>query len=333
MFSKKNKVGLIAVALMLVIIVSGCTIVESGNNVNQETNETAIIIEEQYGDLARDYVEKLSNDIGNRVAGTPKEVEAAKWIFDTFVSMGYEPEIQPFKFVDGDQEKNSQNVIALKEGESDTVIILGAHYDSVSEGKGADDNASGVAVLMEIANKLDKLKTPYTIKFAFFGAEENYLDGSFSYTANMTEEEISKTLVMVNLDSLIAGDISYAYGDDGDNGKYRDWILDKAKELDLEIVTQTENGIGIPYGTTGDWSDHAPFKEIGIPYVYLESTNWSIGELDGFTQVEGNYGVNGEIWHTSHDNLNYLDENFKGRTDMKLSTFSEVLTEFLQHKF
>ena len=56
------------------------------------------------------------------------------------------------------------DVIAVKEGVSEEMIIFGAHYGSGNEGKGADDNASGVAVMLEAARMLKDVKTPYTIK-------------------------------------------------------------------------------------------------------------------------------------------------------------------------
>lgn len=71
----------------------------------------------------------------------------------------------------------------------------------------------------------------------------------------------------------------------------------------------------------------APFVKVGIPYGYFEATNWEIGELDGYTQTE----KDGEIWHTEKDTISYIEENYPGRIDEHLNTFSQVLSNLLKH--
>ena len=84
----------------------------------------------------------------------------------------------------------SQNVIAVKEGkDTSKQIIVGAHYDSVLAGFGIDDNASGVAALLETAKYYSKNKAECNIVFVAFGAEETGCNGSAAYVKKMTEEE------------------------------------------------------------------------------------------------------------------------------------------------
>jgi hypothetical protein len=134
---------------------------------------------------------------------------------------------------------------------------------------------------------------------------------------------------MINLDSLIAGDIAYVYGDAGEAGVIRDWTLEYAKKHDLDLQTQAGANPQFPAGTTGDFSDHAPFKALGIPYTYFESTNWMLGEMDGYTQVSPEYGEDGKIWHTQYDNLEYIEANFPGRIQERLNLFVTVLQGIL----
>jgi hypothetical protein len=112
----------------------------------------------------------------------------------------------------------------------------------------------------------------------------------------------------------------------------RDWALNFAQEHDLALQTQLGENPEYPAGTTGDWSDHAPFKAAGIPYAYLEATNWTLGDKDGYTQVSTEYGENGEIWHTEYDTLEYINETFAGRMQERLQLFvivlEAILTEF-----
>ena len=281
------------------------------------------------GEIALAHVDSIANGIGPRPAGTEKEAATVQYLVQVFEKLRYPSQVQPFIATVKDLTIESANVIAVKHGMSVKEIIVGAHYDSVKVGQGADDNASGVAVILEVAERLRDVETPYTIRFILFGAEEAGLQGSKYYVSQMTDEQKRNTIAMINLDSLAAGDIAYIYGDQGQKGEIRDWALQFAADRDLALQTQTGENPQYPAGTTGDWSDHAPFKVAGIPYAYFESTNWTLGNRDGYTQVDLGYGENGEIWHTSHDTLEYIDETFPGRMQERLHLFVTVLEAIL----
>lgn len=306
--------------------------------------------ETDYGRLAFEHLHYLSETIGQRVADSvygsdvpsdDPELAARKYITDEFAEMGYAVYTQPFTFTSRGVKYESSNVIAEKKGASSDLVIVGAHYDSVSPepvtvaeavymyGKGADDNASGIAIMLEAAERLADIETPCSIRFIAFGAEEKGLKGSKYYVSQMTEEEIANTAAMINLDSCIAGDDMNVYGDAGEKGWVREKALDIAERLGLDLGTQQGLNPDYPAGTTGLWSDHAPFANAGIPYAYFEATNWTLGAMDGYTQVDYRYGINGEIWHTGYDNMDYIEATFPGRINERLSTFSQVLTNLL----
>lgn len=179
---------------------------------------------------------------------------------------------------------------------------------------------------MEAAERLKDIDTPYSIRFIAFGSEEVSLRGSNYYASNMSKEDISNTVGMINMDSLAVGDKMYVYGSAGDKGFIRDLALNIAKNKNLNIGTNPGHNPEYPAGTTGDWSDHAPFNRLGIPYGYLESTNWELGDKDGYTQTEKHGGV----WHTKNDNLEFIQREFPGRIEEHLSAFSSLLTELLK---
>jgi len=282
---------------------------------------------------ARDYLVALSETVGPRVPGSANEIEAAQYIETALRDAGYAPVMQPFTFsvaiTDVGVTLESANVVATKAGLSTREIIVGAHYDSVDASRGADDNASGVAVMLEAAARLKDVQTPYTIKFVAFGAEELDRQGSRYYAGEMTEADVENAVVMINLDSLIAGDLTYVYGDAGEKGVLRDWLLEMAQGEGLDLRTQTGENPVYAAGTTGDWSDHAPFQNRGIPYAYFEATDWGLGARDGWTQVDERLGDGGEIWHTKYDNLEYIDKTFPGRVDQHLELFVTVLFKAL----
>ena len=85
----------------------------------------------------------------------------------------------------------SQNVIAEKPGGPDAigVVVLGAHYDTVPDVPGANDNASGTAVLLTLAEQLQNQPLPFTVRFIAFGSEELGLRGSRHYLDSLSDQQ------------------------------------------------------------------------------------------------------------------------------------------------
>jgi Zn-dependent M28 family amino/carboxypeptidase len=273
------------------------------------------------GKAAFAQLKELSED--SRVAGTQGESEAREYIMSEFKDMGYSPALQRFTFKTKSKAFSSANVIAEKPGKSSKVVIVGAHYDSLDIGNGADDNASGVAVMLETAERLMNITTPYTIRFVAFGAEEVGFEGSKYYVSQMSYSDIQNTVAMINLDSLAVGDKMYVYG--GEAGWVRDQALTAADKKKVKLETNPGLNPEYPAGTTGLWSDHAAFAEKGIPFAYFEATNWELGDQDGYTQTV----QDGEVWHTEKDTLQYIEANYPGRIQEHLSGFTAVLVELM----
>ena len=104
----------------------------------------------------------------------------------------------------------SKNVIGLYKSSDNTegkCVIVGAHYDGVDT-PAANDNASGIAAIIEIARGLveQKVSLPYDIKFIAFGAEEIGLIGSNAYVNRMSYKEKQSIIAMLNLDMVGVGD-------------------------------------------------------------------------------------------------------------------------------
>lgn len=336
---KTSVFGLTASALLISGLLGGCTMTPSG-----QTGQLATVLR---GELAMGHVKYLSQTVGNRIQGTPKEAEARQYIYSQLKAIGYSPEIQPFdvtyKNAAGETKvRHSANVYALKKGQSDKEVVVVAHMDTVSKGTGADDNGSGVAVILEAAQALKNQNTPYSIRFLLVSAEESYKDaegfkgggskGSEYYVSQMSKAAIANTAFVVNLDSLLAGDEMFIYGSEGKAGYVRDAALNIAKMQGYTMKTSPaytgkDPSESFPAGSTGDWSDHAAFKAQGIPYAYFEATNWNIGDKDGYTQTEKLGGV----WHTDNDNIDILNKTFPGRAQQHLTAFSDVLIRLLQN--
>jgi Zn-dependent M28 family amino/carboxypeptidase len=280
----------------------------------------------KYGDVARALMRDFSN-IGPRPAGSQAEIQAAQYISQVFQAIGYAPESQAFTAEDNGKSITSANVVALKKGVSAQEIIVGAAYDSTDKGPGADQ-ASGVAVMLEVARMLTGQTTPYTIRFIAFGAEHTGLMGAYAYLNQMSQEEFENVVGMVDLDQLTAGNVAYAYGEEGSTSSVRDWAAEWAAGNGLAVQVVRNANLTDPKTGKGP-SAFSAFRDVGIPYVFFQSADWSLGAKNGQTQVEAKFGSNGVISGTGDDTLDYLDKNFPGRVDERLNMFVTILSTLL----
>lgn len=256
-------------------------------------------------------------------------MQTADYIQTVLRDIGYTVEQQPFTKIGwvGEDEIEtriaSANVLATKTGESEEMIVIGAHYDSVDTALGADDNASGVGVLLELAETFYDTPTRYTLRFVAFGAEEVGPLGSAAYVEQLSAIERENTIAMINLDSVMAGDRLYVYSGEGRETAVRDWALDWATHNGFNL--QTIQHVNLDDEDGYPTADYGAFQDAGIPFAYFEATNWTLGKRDGYTQVERSYGNNGAIIHTVYDRLDYLDEVFPGRVDERLNAVVSIV--------
>ncbi len=147
------------------------------------------------------HVHKLAQEIGDRsIFKYDKLEEAKEYIVKRFKSLGYPVEFQSYNV----NAKEVKNIIAIKKGKEkpDQTIIVGAHYDTCFN-PGADDNASGIAALLELASLFAKKENNRTIKFiAFVNEEPPFFKtkdmGSRVYTkaAKIKKENIKAALIL-----------------------------------------------------------------------------------------------------------------------------------------
>ena len=145
--------------------------------------------------------------------------------------------------------ERTRNVIAERPDAGKRVAMVGAHLDSVHEGPGINDNGSGVAVTLALA---ERLRGQRGLRFAFWGAEELGLYGSRRYVDSLTAKERDGIKGYVNLDMVGSPNpVRYVYG----AGRVRDELEKalRAHKLRFESIS------------IGESSDHAPFLGAGIP--------------------------------------------------------------------
>ena len=161
------------------------------------------------------------------------------------------------------------NVIAeTADGNDANVVMAGAHLDSVQEGAGINDNGTGSAALLEVAEQMSKVKPNNTVRFAWWGAEESGLLGSEYYVEQLTDEEIGDIALYLNFDMI--GSPNYMFGIyDGDNsgGTAAPGFIPPGSAQIEDVFEGFFDGRGLPSQDSefSGRSDYGPFIAVGIP--------------------------------------------------------------------
>ena len=207
-----------------------------------------------------EHIEKLADRIGVRQSGTAAEEEAARYIADSLRSWGYQVRVQR---VDVEGRTVTQNVIATRSKQADKAMLIGAHIDSKIPSPGANDNASGVAVMLELAYLLGDTDLPEPCVFVGFGAEEMVDKNSdhhhYGSRALASDEAFRAGIsCMTTLDMVGVGQTLYLETR-GSNTEWRDSMVKIAKL----------QGYPIQVGAGKPWSDHEAFEKFSIPTAYI----------------------------------------------------------------
>jgi len=289
----------------------------------------------EYGEHAATTLDTLINDYPGRYRGTANFAGAADWMAAQMGS-SYALSRQDFTWSNG--TRASQNVIASAAGTTDKYVVIGAHFDTYYGRptlQGLDDNGSGAAVLTEIARNLGGLELENGVQIVGFGAEEEGLRGSAAYVASLDATQRANMLGMINLDSLITGDKMYAHsGQNSANNTalaaWRDQTLRIADELNIALESNPGDNDDYPKGT-GCCSDGESFENLGVPILYIEATNWDIGDLDGYEQTTNPAIPGGATWHNpALDNEEVLTDAFGAeRIEQRLRDYSRLLSRLV----
>ncbi len=225
-----------------------------------------------------------SPELQGRNNGTEGGRRAAAYVAGQFRAAGLKTEFQDFD--------KGRNVIGVLEGESKEAVVVAAHHDGhgILQGKvqpGADDNATGVALVIELARELAKSRPKRTILFLSFDAEEDGLLGSREFVK-----------------AGLYPDVAAAFVFDLVGGRFFEWEAESLYALGSEsserlsaVVRSTKvDGLAVaPMGIfllepVPDFarSDYAAFRAKGVPFVFFSTgTPW--------------------YYHTEHDTPEVVD--------------------------
>lgn len=254
---KKFTAWALCIALILTLVQAPVQ-AAAPDNPSKHAFDNKIIKRIQVDNIYR-HIHHLSEVIGPRVAGTDAELQTVEYLAEEFERYGYDDvQVQPFTFAGG---TTSYNVIATKRShpnhDTGQIIVVGAHHDSVRNAPGANDDASGTGVLLEMARVLKNMPTDTEIRFIAFGAEERGLVGSRHYASTLTKDEVERTAAMFQMDmigSRDAGNLTM-FTVDGQKNTVTDLAASAGVRVSQKIP---------PFSMLGR-SDHVPFYELGIP--------------------------------------------------------------------
>jgi Zn-dependent M28 family amino/carboxypeptidase len=230
-----------------------------------------------------------SDDYQGRAAGSAGGAKARALIVERFAALGLKPIgtsfEHPFEFTPKPASTPARrepasplrgvNVVARCPGTEPGLpaIVVSAHYDhlGIRDGRiyhGADDNASGVAVLLELAAQCTAQPFRHDLVFAAFDAEEEGLQGAAAFLAAPTLPR-SRIELNVNLDMVARGDKGELYVS---GLQHNPALRPLLQPVAARAPIQVRFGHDIPGTGSEDWtmqSDHGPFHRAGIPFVYF----------------------------------------------------------------
>jgi aminopeptidase YwaD len=226
----------------------------------------------------------------NSIDGYPKLEQAAQYIEKEFLKAGLDVKEDCFQW----EGKSYKNIVAEKKGMTspNRVFILGAHYDTVSGSPGADDNTSGVAVLLEIARNIQSVSLEGTVRLIAFSLEENDYIGSTHYVESLKKGK-EEVIGMISLEMVgftgprqdyppyldpkyypNVGDFIAIIGNEKSQ-KLLEKVCQSFKthlpQLPLEFLLVPGNGEGMEEVRL---SDHSTFWDRGAPALMVTDTGF-----------------------------------------------------------
>ena len=248
--------------------------------------------------------------------------QASDYIKQQLLQMGWQPELQTY-VVDGNAY---HNVIVRLQGQSEDLVVVGAHYDSFGALPGADDNASGVAGLLELARLLQEKAPDQAIELVFYTLEEppHYAGqnmGSYVHARSLNQPvKLMISLEMIgyfndqpNSQGYPSGVMKWLYPDSGHFIAVVDQLFStQAQRLKKSINEHTSMeaySINAPAWIPGiDFSDHRNYWAIDVPAVMVTDT--------AFYRNQG--------YHTAQDTVDTL--NYEQMAEVVWGVYQHLLT-------
>jgi Zn-dependent M28 family amino/carboxypeptidase len=217
----------------------------------------------------------------------------------------------------------THNVIAqTKTGDTDDVVVVGGHLDSVRAGPGINDNGSGVAAILETALQMGNSPSiSHAVRFAFWSGEEEGLFGSLDYVRSLGEEGLKDVALYLNFDMLGSPNPCY-FTSDADQSMPPDFeaglqpIPEGSPGIERALVAALESNGVTPEDMAFDGrSDYDSFTRAGIPSGNMDT---GADELKSAQQVAEWSGQEGKAcdpnYHSPDDTIANVNRDALSKT-------------------
>jgi Zn-dependent M28 family amino/carboxypeptidase len=246
-------------------------------------------------DTAMETVLHLAGEIGPREATGPAYERASRWVGSRFEMLGYSVQRQQVDVPAGNSwgvpvgAGTSVNVIAWPPGftPEQPHLVIGAHLDTVPQAPGAEDNASGIGVMLAVAQAAAIGRTRLPVVFVAFGAEEprsltdpeQHHFGSRAYVQALSPRERDAVRGMVSLDRVGVG-VSVPVGTAYDTDPVQRQLLAAGRCAGVPVTPDRDQRS----------SDHWSFVRAGLPAARIGSTSYdayhSAGDVPAVVSVD-----------------------------------------------
>ena len=267
----RRTLGATAVATISIQILSGCTStapehVTAPTHGASRTAAPIVSSDDLDARTAVAAVDQLAGRIGPRHATSPAFREAAAWVSREFATYGLAVRRQSFAVPGGNSwgvpvsAGSSVNVISTPPGfdTRDPHLVVGAHLDTVPQAPGAEDNASGIGVLLATAKAIEDRRTRLPVVLIAFGAEEprgptddDHHYGSRAYVASLMPAERRAVRGMLSLDRVGVGSVVAIGAAEGQPSE----LIGAAERADVPVAPESGQRS----------SDHWSFVRAGLP--------------------------------------------------------------------
>lgn len=298
------------------------------------------------GHFAEQQLRHIATYFPGRMSGSPAELMTADYLQQQFTELGYKSNTRQFntsynwlerKGETRPRKVSATSVIAARAGAVPQEILIVTHLDTWTplsrheadnnlgglRLQGVDDNASGLGVMLELAQQLSKTPLHYGVRFVALSAGEAGLHGMDDYLSRMSAQEKKNTLLVIDLNSLIVGD--HLYFNSGAN------TPSAVRKQTSARAVQLAHRYGISAAshtlTARDYPGVNPFDKAGMPLLDVTAANWALGNKDGQQQrAHSSHFPEGNVRHqTDRDNLNYLDRWLPGRITQRTRDSVKIL--------
>jgi len=300
--------------------------------------------------FAEDHIRYMATYFPGRMAGSPVELMAAQYLQRSFTQMGFHSDLRTFdaryQFHGSDGKADWRkitptSVIAARPGASGEEILIIAHSDTFMPRsdsdlnnnlggltlQGVDDNASGVGVMLDLAHRLDRHPLAVGVRFVALSAVEPETLGVDDYLQRMSPQEKRNTILVINLDSLIAGEkLRVDYSTDSGDNRLQGLVKDLGSRARLAGIPLILNA-GIRTSTVCA-TDALPFAKAGFAVLDVSSGVPDDSCLE--RKISRNF-PQGTVRHQSQrDNQAYLDRHLTGQIAKRTRDSLQLLWPMLQ---